>query len=297
MLRPRWGVVVRLRMAWRRRDFKRARRIGAISLPGVTPVRRRPPLPGPGLTSDLKPLPTGDGSGAREVRPEASDELAERRILHGPTPEWTSTSDSPRPSQPSLPSGDNSPPRPRRPWDPPTNSLAVHVDALRREVESLATKLDTLVRAQRERAAVDDIAELRNQVEQILDTLTDDDASPAEWFWLRMNEQVRDEKFAELADWVETVLRQQYPDYLADQIRPCWPNHPEARWELSWLYQQWSLTYLAKHPTSRDASEWHDRWAPGVIRRLSQVMSRCEGTCQRLLKPERAGGARRRVPL
>ena len=133
---------------------------------------------------------------------------------------------------------------------------------------------------------------------QILATLTeDDDASPAEWFWLRMNEQVREEKFAELSDWVETVLRAQYPDYLADQIRPCWPNHPEARWELAWLYQQWSLTYLAKRPALRDAAEWHDRWSPGVLRRLSQIMSRCEGTCQRPLKPERAGGARRRVPL
>ena len=28
-----------------------------------------------------------------------------------------------------------------------------------------------------------------------------------------------------------------YPDYLAGHIRPCWPNHPEARWELAWLHQ------------------------------------------------------------
>ena len=39
----------------------------------------------------------------------------------------------------------------------------------------------------------------------------DDDASPAEWFWLRMTEQVREEKFAELFDWVETVLRDPVP--------------------------------------------------------------------------------------
>ena len=135
---------------------------------------------------------------------------------------------------------------------------------------------------------LDDITELRHQVEQILATLTEeDDASPAEWFWLRMTDQVRDEKFGELFDWVETVLRTQYPDYLADQIRPCWPNHPEARWELAWLYQQWSLTYLAKRPAPKDAADWHDRWSPGVLRRLSQVMSRCEAACQRCpsLKP------------
>jgi hypothetical protein len=39
------------------------------------------------------------------------------------------------------------------------------------------------------------------------------------------------------------------PDYLADHVKPCWPNHPEARWELTWLYQLWTLTYLTtRHP-------------------------------------------------
>jgi hypothetical protein len=162
-------------------------------------------------------------------------------------------------------------------------ALAVHVDRLRREVESLAAKVDTLVTAQPEHTVVlDDITELHHQVGQILATLTqDDDASPAQWFWLRMNEQMREEKLAELSDWVETVFRTQYPDYLADQIRSCWPNHPEARWELAWLYQQWSLTYLAKRPAPKDAADWHDRWSPGVIRRLSIVMSRCEAACRR----------------
>jgi len=99
----------------------------------------------------------------------------------------------------------------------------------------------------------------------------EDEASPAQWFWFTMSEQVPDEKLGELFDWVETLLRTQHPDYLADQIRPCWPNHPEARWELARLYQQWSLTYLAKRPAPRDAADWHDRWSSGVIRRLGQT--------------------------
>jgi hypothetical protein len=162
-------------------------------------------------------------------------------------------------------------------------ALAVHVNGLRRQVESLASKVGKLSSAQQEHAAaLDDIAELRQQVEQILAILSDeDDASPAQWFWLKMSDQEREQKLGELFDWVETVLRDQYPDYLADQIRPCWPNHPEARWELGWLYQQWSLTYLAKRPSPKDAADWHDRWTPGVLRRLSTVMSQCERTCQR----------------
>ena len=76
---------------------------------------------------------------------------------------------------------------------------------------------------------LDGIAELRDRVEQILAILDkDDEPSPAEWFWLTMTDQKRDERLSELSDWVETVLRTQYPDYLANQIKPCWPNHPEA---------------------------------------------------------------------
>jgi hypothetical protein len=170
-----------------------------------------------------------------------------------------------------------------RDGSPSVAALAVHVNGLRREIESLATKVDALADTQRENATVlDGISELRLQVEQILATLAEEnEASPAEWFWLTMTEHVCDEKFSELFDWVETVLRAQYPDYLADQIRPCWPNHPEARWELAWLYQQWSLTYLAKRSAPRDAAEWHDRWSPGVVRRLSTLMSRCDGGCRR----------------
>jgi hypothetical protein len=89
----------------------------------------------------------------------------------------------------------------------------------------------------------------------------------------------------------------QYPDYLTDQIRPCWPNHPEARWELAWLYQLWTLAYLASRPSPRDIADWHDRWSPGVLRRLSHIMRRCEGGCQRHPGIKACGEARRRVPL
>jgi hypothetical protein len=93
--------------------------------------------------------------------------------------------------------------------------------------------------------------------------------------------QQRDERLSELSDWVETVLRTQYPGYLDGQIRPCWPNHPEAMWELAWLYQLWTRAYLTSRPAPKDAADWHDRWTPGVIRRLAQVMRQCQETCQR----------------
>jgi len=180
---------------------------------------------------------------------------------------------------------------------PAVAALAVRVDGLRRRIETLATKVDDLTSTQHEHATVlDGIAELRHQVEQILAILNnDDEPAPAEWFWLTMTDQKRNERLGELSDWVETVLRTQYPGYLTDQIRSCWPNHPEARWELAWLYQLWTLAYLTRRPAPKNAADWHDRWFPGVIRRLSQIMRRCEETCQRQPSLEILSEAQRRV--
>jgi hypothetical protein len=155
------------------------------------------------------------------------------------------------------------------------------VHSLSRDVESLTSKVDALASTQRQHTVLlEGVAELRNQIDHILTLITgQDDDTPATWFWLTMSEQERDEKLAELADWTDTVLCTQYPDYIEGQIRPCWPNHPEARWELAWLYHLWTLAYLADHPAPRDAADWHDRWAPGVVRRLSAVMRRCQAGC------------------
>jgi hypothetical protein len=175
------------------------------------------------------------------------------------------------------------PPPSGREQSPAVAALAVRVDGLRRRIETLATKIDVLTSTQQEHATVlDGIAQLRRQVEQILAILgNDDEPSPSEWFWLTMTDQKRDERLGELSDWVDTVLRTQYPGYTAAQIRPCWPHHPEARWELVWLYQLWTRAYLTPRPAAKDAADWHDRWTPGVIRRLAQVMRQCQETCQR----------------
>ncbi|HVB41183.1 MAG TPA: hypothetical protein VNF47_00585 [Streptosporangiaceae bacterium] len=153
---------------------------------------------------------------------------------------------------------------------PAVAALAIQVSRLRQELDTLAGA------QQRHGAALRDVTDLKQQVERILAILdAERDASPAAWFWLTMSDEERETKFGELHDWVETVLRQQYPDYLADHIKPCWQNHPEARWELTWLYQLWSLTYLTDRSAPKDAADWHDRWCLGVIRRLSQIMTRC----------------------
>ena len=89
-----------------------------------------------------------------------------------------------------------------RDQSPAVAALAVWVDGLRRRVETLATSIDDLTSTQQEHATVlDGIAQLRRQVEQILAILgNDDEPSPAQWFWLTMTDQKRDEGLSELSD-------------------------------------------------------------------------------------------------
>lgn len=176
--------------------------------------------------------------------------------------------------------------------DEPTSvaALAVLISGLRRDLQSLTRQVAILTATQERHSAVlGEIAGLRREVEQIAGMLGDGDPQADGWFWLIMTEDQRAEHLAELTDWVDTVLRAQYPGYLRDTIRPCWPRHPEAIWELTWLYHLWCAAYLTRKPNPRASADWHDRWSPGVIRRLGEVMRRCAGGCQR--QPGHAAGA------
>jgi hypothetical protein len=160
--------------------------------------------------------------------------------------------------------------------------LATRLEAIRRETQALADRLDTLATSLYQHTAIlDGLPELRDHIDQVLALLTSPGTTTQpSWFWLTMSDAERADKHAELADWVDTVLRTQYPSYLANRLMPCWPNHPEAPWELTWLYQLWSNAYLSDHPAPKDAADWHDRWLPGSLYRLSQIMNQCQPTCQ-----------------
>jgi len=69
------------------------------------------------------------------------------------------------------------------------------------------------------------------------------------------------------------------------RLRPCWPNHPEAVWELSTLMAEWERVY--GDPDNRDlagALWWHERWLPGVIARLDKAITCDEAGCRRLTR-------------
>ncbi|MGW1765052.1 hypothetical protein ACWCQL_13375 [Streptomyces sp. NPDC002073] len=61
----------------------------------------------------------------------------------------------------------------------------------------------------------------------------------------------------------------------APRIPPCWYRHREAVIELSWLCQEWLKIYETSYGTPNRAGDWHDRYAPGVKRRVIAALSKC----------------------
>jgi type IV secretion system protein VirD4 len=119
-------VVVRLRMAWRRRDYRHARR--ATTTPrrpvGFT-AAILPEPPGPGVAGGPATLPGNRRNGypgEPAARPATPDELAARRNAGQPRPR----ADGPHPLRPSAPPGRGAQPRPPRPWDRPRPGTGDH---------------------------------------------------------------------------------------------------------------------------------------------------------------------------
>jgi hypothetical protein len=61
----------------------------------------------------------------------------------------------------------------------------------------------------------------------------------------------------------------------AERIPPCWYRHREAVRELGWLCQEWIKIYRTSYGTPSRAGDWHDRYAPGVKRRLTSLLGKC----------------------
>lgn len=61
----------------------------------------------------------------------------------------------------------------------------------------------------------------------------------------------------------------------AERIPPCWYRHQDAVRELGWLCQEWIKIYRTSYGTPSRAGDWHDRYAPGVKRRVIAALRKC----------------------
>jgi hypothetical protein len=126
--------------------------------------------------------------------------------------------------------------------------------------------------------------EFKHLTKQLNDALDKRRLAPPPAPWWCVDEAQGKTMLAELRRWVEEFARRHYPAYLA-RVPVCWPNHPEAVWELSTLRAEWLRVYCDED--NRDlagALWWHERWLPGAIARLEKAINCDQAGCRNTVK-------------
>ena len=99
---------------------------------------------------------------------------------------------------------------------------------------------------------------------------------PAAPYWIGLDRDTYHAQLADLRQWADTVLRQQYGSY---ELRDCWPRHIHAIWELSTLAAEWHRTYSGSSRDLARALEFYDRWLPNTVRRIAGMTRACVPQC------------------
>lgn len=141
--------------------------------------------------------------------------------------------------------------------------LASELEQLRRRTDPLAD-LPTRV------------AELGNLLDQLAGQVAELSSSPAadpvpSWMAAPHDAEHVRQVLDELIDWVESVFLR-YTD--AQTVVPeCWAWHPDVVEELLWLRHAWHAAYHGPKASVTAVGDWHDRYRPGVVRRLKHTAS------------------------
>ncbi len=154
-------------------------------------------------------------------------------------------------------------------------SAYVYADAgavagLAREIEALRQSIDTL------RGLPSRVDEVAGLVAQLADAVN---ASPAaaggvaSWLDLPIEVDTTHAVLGELLTWMQMVYLR-YPDAAAG-LPDCWLWHPDVVEELLWLMQAWLSAYRDDKAAVSLAGDWHDRYRPGVVRRITSTAGRC----------------------
>ncbi|MBN1171966.1 MAG: hypothetical protein JXA67_07310 [Micromonosporaceae bacterium] len=166
----------------------------------------------------------------------------------------------------------------------PRDDLAVQMLALGAQIQGLRDQLANLAGlGEQVTGLADDVDALRDRVADLGGVDQGDAVTEVRmWDWTRMSREEAAVAWPVLLDWVSEVLVGVFDSvgqYSGRNVHLpiCWYRHPDAVAELGWLCQEWIKIYRSGKGTSSAAGEWHDRWLPGVLRRLTRdsQMSAC----------------------
>jgi hypothetical protein len=146
------------------------------------------------------------------------------------------------------------------------------LSSLRRDLDELAN------------VATDSTADLLARMEE-LEHVGAGSRSSTAWCWRNIGPQAEEVLWKELDSWVAWI-RSRYP--LARKVPECWAKHPEVVEELSALWLAWQGAYEERDAPLTAAADWHDRWLPGVLRRLEHGVFSLDCSNEHRARPEAA---------
>jgi hypothetical protein len=141
--------------------------------------------------------------------------------------------------------------------------LAREIDALRRDLGELLTLP----------ARLDELAGLVTQLAEATPAAPAGVVGGPSWLDLPTDLDTALAVLAELIKWLEVVYLR-YPDAAAG-LPDCWLWHPDIVEELLCLMHAWLAAYRDDTAPVSLAGDWHDRYRPGVVRRITTTAGRC----------------------
>jgi hypothetical protein len=153
-----------------------------------------------------------------------------------------------------------------------TYATAAAVAGLAGEVEGLRRRIDPL------KALPDRVQQLAVLVDQLADQLAKFTAKTApaaipSWLMLPADPATAGDVLGELTAWMHAVFLR-YADAAA-VLPDCWLWHPDVVEELLWLMHAWLAAYQGRDASVALAGDWHDRYRPGVVRRIKATAATC----------------------
>jgi hypothetical protein len=140
--------------------------------------------------------------------------------------------------------------------------LASEVEALRRAVDPLPGRVADLARL---------TADLTAQVRDL--AVAPIPAAMPSWIVAPEDRATTGALLAEVHAWVAMVFLR-YSD-AAVALPECWLWHPDIVEELLWLMHAWLAAYQGEKASVALVGDWHDRYRPGVVRRLKGLGGTC----------------------
>lgn len=144
------------------------------------------------------------------------------------------------------------------------------VAGLARDIEALRRELGELLRLP---ARLDELAGLVTQLAEATATAAPAESGGPSWLDLPTDLDAAVAVLAELTRWLQVVYLR-YPDAAAG-LPDCWLWHPDVIEELLWLMHAWITAYHDENAPITAAGDWHDRYRPGVVRRITTTAGRC----------------------